>query len=91
MALDAAHDGQVLDSIATGEGPDNIDFFDGRLYAAASVAATLTVARFGDDGRFHDALTVPSAKGARVVVAGSGGAAWLADPAAGGILRIEAR
>jgi hypothetical protein len=89
IALDAGHDGKVLDTIATGEGLDNIDFFDGRLYAAASLAATMTIAAF--DERFHDAITIPSVKGARVVVAGANGEVWVADPIEGRVLRITVR
>jgi hypothetical protein len=89
ITLDAGNNGKVLDTIQTGDGLDNIDFFDGKLYAAASVAATLTIVHVADDGKFHDASTFPTEKGARVVVAGPKGAAYVADPVHGRILRIE--
>lgn len=88
-ALDTAHGGRVTDTLATGAGVDNIDFAGHRVYVAASVAATLTVARVADDGTFHDPMTFPTAKSARVVIAGSDGAAYVADPAGGVIFRIE--
>src|SRR2546429_5738658 len=83
--LDAGHDGKILDSIQTGAGLDNIDYSAEKklLYAAASQAATLTIAEVGDDGKFHLKTTVPAVKGARSVVAGKGEAAYLIDPAEG--------
>ena len=88
--LDAAHDGKVLDSIQTGAGLDNIDYTPEKkiLYAAASQAATLTIAEVGDDGKFHLKATVPTAKGARSVVAGRGETAYLIDPPTGRILKL---
>jgi len=88
--LDAGHDGKVLDSIQTGAGLDNIDYSaDSKLlYAAASQAATLTIAEVGDDGKFHLKATVPTVKGARSVVAGKGETAYLIDPAGGRILKL---
>jgi len=88
--LDAGHDGKILDSIQTGAGLDNIDYSTekGILYAAASQAATLTIAEVGDDGKFRLKATVPTVKGARSVVAGKGETAYLIDPAQGRILKL---
>lgn len=88
--LDAVHDGKILDSIQTGAGLDNIDYSAEKkiLYAAASQAATLTIAEVGDDGKFHLRTTVPTVKGARSVVAGKGETAYLIDPAEGRILKL---
>ena len=90
VSLDAGHDGKILDSITTGAGLDNIDYSPDRkiLYAAASQAATLTIAEVGDDGKFHLKATVPTVKGARGVVAGKGETAYLIDPAEGRILKL---
>jgi len=90
VSLDAAHDGKILDSLQTGAGLDNIDYSpDAKiLYAAASQAATLTIAEVGDDGKFHLKATVPTVKGARGVVAGKGETAYLIDPAEGRILKL---
>lgn len=90
VSLDAGHDGKVLDSIKTGPGLDNIDYSPDRkvLYAAASQAATLTVAEVDDYGKFHLKSTVPTVKGARGVVAGKGETAYLIDPAEGCILKL---
>jgi len=88
--VDAAHDGKVVDSLQTGAGLDNIDYSPERkiLYAAASQTATLSIAEVGDGGKFHLKATVPTAKGARGVVAGSGDTAYLIDPAEGCILKV---
>jgi DNA-binding beta-propeller fold protein YncE len=90
VSIDAGHDGKILDSITTGAGLDNIDYsVDAKLlYAAASQAATLTIAEVGDDGKFHLKATVPTVKGARGVVAGKGETAYLIDPAEGRILKV---
>jgi DNA-binding beta-propeller fold protein YncE len=90
VSLNAGHGGKVLDSITTGPGLDNIDYSADAtlLYAAASQAATLTVAEVGDDGKFHLKATVRTVKGARGVVAGKGETAYLIDPAEGRILKL---
>src|SRR5439155_22600692 len=82
VSLDAAHDGKIIDSVQTGAGLDNIDYSaDAKLlYAAASQAATLTIAEVGDDGNFHLKATVPTATGARGVVAGKGETLYLVEP-----------
>jgi len=90
VSLDAGHDGKITDSIGTGAGLDNIDYSEDAkvLYAAASQAATLTVADVNDHGKFHLKTTVPTVKGARGVVAGKGETAYLIDPAEGRILKL---
>src|SRR6266700_6084048 len=82
VSIDAGHGGKVVDSITTGPGLDNIDYsVDAkRLYAAASLAASLTIAEVDDHGKFHLRATVPTVKGARGVVAGKGETAYLIDP-----------
>ena len=90
VSLDAAHDGKVLDSLQTGAGLDNIDYSpDAKiLYAAASQAATLSIAEVGNDGKFHLKATVPTVKGARGVIAARDETAYLIDPAEGGIVKV---
>jgi len=90
VSIDVGHDGKVLDSITTGPGLDNIDYSaDAKLLcAAASQAASLTIAEVDDRGKFHLRATVPTVKGARGVVAGKGEAAYLIDPAEGRILKL---
>src|SRR5213596_840411 len=90
VSLDAGHGGKVIDTITTGPGLDNIDYSaDAKLlYAAASQAASLTVAEVDDHGKFHLKATVPTAKGARGVVAGKGETAYVIDPAEGRILKL---
>jgi DNA-binding beta-propeller fold protein YncE len=90
LSIDAGHGGKVLDSITTGPGLDNIDYSSDRklLYAAASQAASLTIAEVDDQGKFHLKATVPTVKGARGVVAAKGNTAYLIDPAEGRILKL---
>jgi DNA-binding beta-propeller fold protein YncE len=93
IVLDPAHDGRVAGSIATGSGVDNIDYDSetGLLYAAAADTAQLTVARVGDDGKPSLFGVIETAKGARSVVVGSNGAAYLIDPIGGRILKVESK
>src|SRR5215472_7718848 len=90
VSIDAGHDGKVLDSVKTGPGLDNIDYSEGAklVYAAASQAASLTIAEVDDHGKFHLTATVPTVKGARSVIAGKGETAYLIDPAEGRILKL---
>lgn len=90
VSLDAAHDGKILDSLQTGAGLDNIDYSpDAKiLYAAASQAATLTIAGVDDNGKFHLKTTIPTVKGARGVIAGKGETAYVIDPTEGRILKL---
>src|SRR6267143_3502078 len=90
VSLDAGRDGKITDSIVTGVGLDNIDYSEDAkvLYAAASQAATLTVADVNDHGKFHLKTTVPTVKGARGVVAGKSETAYLIDPAEARILKL---
>ena len=68
VSIDAGHGGKVIDSITTGPGLDNIDYSpDAKLlYAAASQAASLTVAEVDDHGKFHLRATVPTVNSARM-------------------------
>jgi DNA-binding beta-propeller fold protein YncE len=90
VSLDAGHDGKIIDSIRTGAGLDNIDYSPDHkiLYAAASQAATLTIAEVGDDGKFHLKATVPTVKGVRGVVVATGETAYMIDPVDGCILKL---
>jgi DNA-binding beta-propeller fold protein YncE len=91
VSMDAGHGGKVLGSIPTGAGVDLIGYSaeKGLLYAAAGQAATLTIASLDDSGKFHLTATVPTTKGARCVVAGSGETAYLIDPPEGAILKVS--
>jgi DNA-binding beta-propeller fold protein YncE len=90
VSLDIRHGGKVIDSVTTGAGLDDIDFSAEQkvLYAAAAVTATLTIAEVGDDGKFHVKALVPTAKGARGVIAARGKTVYLIDPAEGRILKL---
>jgi DNA-binding beta-propeller fold protein YncE len=91
IVLDTAHDGRVVGSLPTGAGVDNIDYSEdqGLLYAAAATAAKLTIAKIDDEGKPATLAVVPTVEGARSVVAGTNGRAYLIDPVAGRILKVE--
>jgi DNA-binding beta-propeller fold protein YncE len=90
IALDAAHEGKVLGSILTGDGLDNIDYSQSQktVYAAASVAGTLTIASVDDRGGMTAVALIPTAKGARSVIAGNRSTAYLIDPFSASILKV---
>ena len=93
IVLDTAHNGQVVGSITTGAGVDNIDYDADAslLYVAAAEAAQLTIAKVDDKGRPSAIAVVPTTKGARSVVAGTEGRAYLIDPLGGRILKVALR
>ncbi len=89
--LDAGSEGQILSKLDTGMGVDNIDYLPERrlLYAAASAAATLTVAHLDERGVLQGTASVATAKGARNAVVDEDGAAYVADGFEGKILVIR--
>jgi len=91
MVLDTAHDGQVLGNVPAGDGIDNIDFNQesGLLYVAAAEAAQLTIAKFDGRGKPSVVAQIPTVKGARSVVGGANGSAYLIDPLGGRILKVQ--
>lgn len=93
VSLDIRRGGKVIDSVTSGAGLDDIDFSVEQkvLYAAAAVTATLTVAEVSNDGKFHVKALVPTAKGARGVIAARGKTVYLIDPAEGRILKLTHR
>jgi hypothetical protein len=93
VSMNIGGDGQVVGSISTGDGLDNIDYAEARrtLYAAASKAATLTIAEVDDRGSLSSVAVVPTTIGARGVVAAQLGTAYVADPVLGRILKITPR
>jgi hypothetical protein len=92
VSMDVAHAGEVLGSIDTGSGLDNIDYLASSrmLYAAAADAAVLTLARVDDRGRLHKVAVWPTEKGARGVVVDSKASAFVMDPYGGRILKFSA-
>jgi DNA-binding beta-propeller fold protein YncE len=87
---DGGHGGAALSQLPTGGGVDNIDYVDdkGQLFIASGKAGTLTIARVDDKGGLAVIATAPTAPGTRVVVAGSNGAAYVADGKQGRILAL---
>jgi DNA-binding beta-propeller fold protein YncE len=90
QVLDAAHGGAALSQLPTGAGVDNIDYLEarGQLYVVSGKTATLTVAHLDEKGALTVLGTAPTAPGTRVVVAGSDGAAYVADGQQGRVLVV---
>lgn len=93
VSIDVAHKGEVLGSLDTGSGLDNIDYLPSRhlLFAAAAEAAVLTVARVDDHGGLHKVAGWPTEKGARGVVVDSKASAFVMDPYGARILKFTAQ
>jgi hypothetical protein len=91
ISLDLGHGAREAGSVATGAGLDFIDYSerDHRLYAASGRTATLTIARVEADGALTAIATMPTTAGARSVVAGAPGTAYVADPQGGRILVVR--
>jgi hypothetical protein len=91
IVIDTVHEGRVVGSIATGAGVDNIDYVEGAalLYVAAAEAEQLTIAHVDDQGKPGSIAVIPTTKGARSVVAGADGVAYLIDPYGGNILKVS--
>jgi DNA-binding beta-propeller fold protein YncE len=89
QVLDAAHDGAPLGRLDTGGGLDNIDFVDGKLYAASGKAARLTVAAVDDRGQLAVVATGETSEGARNAVADASGNAYVADSLGARILVLS--
>jgi hypothetical protein len=90
VVLDAKKQGAPLGSVDTGVGVDNVDYVEvdgkGFVYAAASKAARLTIARVDDDGRAHVVAVGDTAARARNPVADARGNAYVADAAGARLL-----
>jgi len=93
IAIDVNHDGRVVGSVDTGAGLDFIDYSPTKhlLYAAAGKSATLTIASVDDSGHLASVAVVATAIGARGVVAGDAGTAYVADAVNGKILVVTPR
>lgn len=92
LALDAAHDGQLLSKLDTGDGVDNIDYLEPRheLFVGAGKAAKLTIAGLDLAGVLSSIAVIPTLAGARNAVVDAEGNAYLTDSAGGRILAIAA-
>jgi DNA-binding beta-propeller fold protein YncE len=90
VSMNVGGNGQLVGSISTGDGLDNIDYSETQrtLYAAASKAASLTIAEVNDRGNLNSLAVVPTTMGARGVVAGKNGTAYVTDPVRGRILKV---
>jgi len=90
--LDAGHDGKLLATLEVGDGIDSIEYVEPRheLFAAASRAGKMAVARLDPAGTLTAIDTVVTAQSARNAVATEKGVAYLTDARDGTILVIDA-
>ena len=89
--LDLAHGGTVTGRLKTGGGVDNIDYDRGahQLLVASGRDGALVLAAVDDGGGLTEVGTLATGAGARCVVAGDRGAAYVPD-ARGGRLMVVA-
>jgi DNA-binding beta-propeller fold protein YncE len=78
--LDAAHNGQQLSSIDTGDGVDDLNYSPAThtLYVGAAKDARLTVARVDHNGKLIQVAVVPTHEGTRNGVVTKDGTVYLA-------------
>jgi DNA-binding beta-propeller fold protein YncE len=83
--------GRPLGRLRTCGGVDNIDYDPAarRLFVASSIDGALTIARLSDSGAPTAERMVATAKGARVVVVGGRGTAYVADPRGGRLIVVS--
>ena len=90
--LDASHGGEILSSVETGEGVDDIDYAPKthRVYAGAARAGKLTIASVDPQGKLTVEAKVPTATGARNAAVTDRGVVYLAHsgPAPAGDLVV---
>lgn len=89
--MDVGNDGRILSKLDTGAGVDSIDYLPSprSLYAAAAVAAKITIAHLDQKGTLTQTGSRATAKGARNAVATAEGVAYVADGPDGKILVVK--
>lgn len=89
--LDATHGGAQLAEFPAGDGIDGIDYLDTsrQLYIAAGTTGALTVLHVDEKGALSVIATEATAPGARVVVAGKDGSAYVADGKQGRVIAFR--
>ena len=90
ITLDAANGGAKLSELETGSGLDLLSYNPEleHLYAASGADAALSIMGVSAKGELSMLGTVPTAQGARCVVADDRSHAWVCDPDHGQVLRI---
>lgn len=85
--LDAAHGGEVLSSVDTGDGVDDIDYSPAThlVYVGAAKSGQLTVAKVDSHGKLTVRARVPTHAGARNPAVTDTGVVYLAHSNAGGL------
>src|SRR5262249_21859341 len=85
--LDAAHAGEVLSSVDTGDGVDDLDYATAALllYVGGARAGQLTVAKVDSQGKMSVEARVPTHAGARNPAVTDRGVVYLAHSSFGGL------
>jgi hypothetical protein len=85
--LDAGHSGEVLSSVDTGDGVDDIDYAPAThlLYVGAAKAGQLTIAKDDAHGKLAVEAKVPTHIGARNPAVTDKGVVYLAHSSLGGL------
>lgn len=72
MVVSDPRSGRVLGQAPIGQGPDGVAWLDGRAYSANGRDGTVSVVAETSPGHFETIATVPTARGARTIVADPG-------------------
>ncbi len=90
-AMDVGHDGRILSSLPTGDGVDDIDYAPATrsVYAAASKAAVLVIARADDHGLLTAVAKVPTQPGARNAAVDGAGNVYLSHAKAAELIVVS--
>ena len=72
MVVSDPSQGRVIAHAPIGHGPDGVAWLDGKAYSANGRDGTLSVVAETTDGHFETVATIPTAPGARTIVADAG-------------------
>jgi hypothetical protein len=89
-AIDVAHEGKQVGSVATGKGVDIIAYSPklSHLYAPGGDAATLTIIGVDSTGKLTALRTVPAAEDSHCATVDDQGHAYICDPKRGALLVV---
>jgi DNA-binding beta-propeller fold protein YncE len=81
--MDVGHGGAILGTIPTGDGNDDLDWSNGKIYAGGAATATLTIASVDAKGALTFFASVPTPQGSRNGVAAANGKVYLSHSKGG--------
>ena len=90
LALDAGHDGAIVDSVDTGDGVDDLDYVPANhtVYVGAAKDARLTIAALDASGALTSLVVVPTKPGARNPAAAADGSVYLPNSQGGELVVV---